>query len=84
MRERESIYLETREKWREWLKKNGDSIPGIWLIYYKKHTGKPSIAYNDAVEEALCFGWIDRCQKTLLPGLDHGCKKGRNPETKNR
>ena len=55
----QSIYLEDREAWREWLQANHDKMPGIWLIYYKKHTGKPRVAYNDAVEEALCFGWID-------------------------
>ena len=54
-----SIYLPTREAWRDWLDKHHDSEPLIWLIHYKKHTGKPSIPYNDAVEEALCFGWID-------------------------
>lgn len=54
-----SIYLPTREAWRNWLDKHHDSEPNIWLIHYKKHTGKPSIPYNDAVEEALCFGWID-------------------------
>ena len=60
-----SIYFGTREQWREWLRKNGDSIPGIWLVYYKKHTGKPSIPYNDAVEEALCYGWIDSTVRRL-------------------
>ena len=59
MQNPESIYLETREKWREWLAKNHETKAVIWLIYYKKHTGKPSIPYNDAVEEALCYGWID-------------------------
>lgn len=39
--------------------KNHTSEKGIWLIYYKKHTGRPSISYTDAVEEAICFGWID-------------------------
>jgi len=54
-----SIYLPTREEWRKWLQEYHQTEPLIWLEYYKKHTGKPSIAYNDAVEEALCFGWID-------------------------
>ncbi len=65
MKELESIYLETREKWRAWLKKNHRAMPGIWLIYFKKHTGKPSIPYNDAVEEALCYGWIDSTVKRI-------------------
>ena len=55
----DSIYLSTREQWREWLQHYHQTETVIWLEYYKKHTGKPSIPYNDAVEEALCFGWID-------------------------
>jgi uncharacterized protein YdeI (YjbR/CyaY-like superfamily) len=54
-----SLYLPTREAWRNWLVMHHDTEPFIWLIHYKKHTGKSSIPYNDAVEEALCFGWID-------------------------
>jgi uncharacterized protein YdeI (YjbR/CyaY-like superfamily) len=54
-----SIYLPTREQWRAWLKEYHLTETVIWLEYYKKHTSKPSIPYNDAVEEALCFGWID-------------------------
>ena len=49
----------SRAAWRTWLKKHHASAPGIWLVYAKKHTGIPSLTYNDAVEEALCFGWID-------------------------
>lgn len=55
----DSIYLSTRKQWREWLQHYHQTETVIWLEYYKKHTGKPSIPYNDAVEEALCFGWID-------------------------
>ena len=55
----DSIYLSTRKQWREWLREYHQTETVIWLEYYKKHTGKPSIPYNDAVEEALCFGWID-------------------------
>jgi uncharacterized protein YdeI (YjbR/CyaY-like superfamily) len=53
------LYFKTREEWRDWLMKNHTTSEGVWLIYYKKPSGKPRIAYNDAVEEALCFGWID-------------------------
>lgn len=45
--------------WRAWLKKHHESSTGVWLVYAKKHSGIPSLTYNDAVEEALCFGWID-------------------------
>ncbi len=48
-----------REEWRAWLEKNFETETAVWLIYYKKHTGKPTISYDAAVEEALCFGWID-------------------------
>jgi uncharacterized protein YdeI (YjbR/CyaY-like superfamily) len=53
------LYVKTREEWRQWLEENHSAVQGIWLVYYKKPSGKPRIAYNDAVEEALCFGWID-------------------------
>jgi uncharacterized protein YdeI (YjbR/CyaY-like superfamily) len=54
-----TYYAANRKEWRAWLKKNFKKEKEIWLVYYKKHTGKPRVAYNDAVEEALCFGWID-------------------------
>jgi uncharacterized protein YdeI (YjbR/CyaY-like superfamily) len=59
------LYLTDRKEWRTWLSKNYDTATEIWLIYHKKHTGKPRIPYDDAVEEALCFGWIDSTVKRL-------------------
>ncbi|MEN8223402.1 MAG: YdeI/OmpD-associated family protein [Acidobacteriota bacterium] len=53
------IYCRDRAEWREWLKNNHSASTVIWLIYFKKHTGKPRVPYDDAVEEALCYGWID-------------------------
>ncbi len=58
-----------RQAWRQWLEKNHDKKKEIWLVYYKKHTGKPSIHYNNAVEEALCFGWIDTTVRRLDIGV---------------
>lgn len=55
----------SRKEWREWLTKNHDKTTEIWLVYYKKHTGKPTIKYEEAVEEALCFGWIDGIEKRI-------------------
>jgi len=55
----DTLFCKNRFEWREWLKKNHLSEKEIWLIYYKKHTKKETITYNEAVEEALCFGWID-------------------------
>ncbi len=60
-----SIHPETRAQWRAWLEKHHPRTEGVWLISYKKATGKPRIEYGEAVEEALCFGWIDSKQITL-------------------
>jgi uncharacterized protein YdeI (YjbR/CyaY-like superfamily) len=49
----------SRREWRAWLEAHHDSSTGVWLVFAKKHTGIPSLSYSDAVEEALCFGWID-------------------------
>ena len=59
------IYVTDRKQWQAWLKKHHASEQEIWLIYYKKHTGKPRIPYDYAVEEALCYGWIDSTVKRL-------------------
>lgn len=61
----ELLYLTNRKDWRKWLEKNYNKKEGIWLLYYKKHTKKPTIPYDDAVEEALCFGWIDSKVKRI-------------------
>jgi uncharacterized protein YdeI (YjbR/CyaY-like superfamily) len=58
-------YPPTREEWRQWLKDNHATSPGIWIIYYKKGTQKPTVSYEDAVEEALSFGWIDSTANSL-------------------
>lgn len=59
------IYIKTRTEWRNWLQQHHDSHVGVWLIFYKKHTGQPSLEYDAAVEEALCFGWIDSIIKKI-------------------
>ncbi len=48
-----------RQEWRSWLEKNHDRAREVWLIFYKKHTGRPCVTYMESLEEALCFGWID-------------------------
>jgi uncharacterized protein YdeI (YjbR/CyaY-like superfamily) len=60
-----TLYVTNRDEWRTWLKKNHNSRKEVWLVYYKKHTTKPRIPYEKAVEEALCFGWIDSTVKKL-------------------
>jgi uncharacterized protein YdeI (YjbR/CyaY-like superfamily) len=54
-----AAYFKTREEWRRWLEKHHDKQTEIWLIHYRKHSGKPGVRHEEAVEEALCFGWID-------------------------
>jgi len=55
----------TRKGWRTWLAKNHEQTSGVWLITYKKSSGQPHLAYAAAVEEALCFGWIDSLPRKL-------------------
>lgn len=60
-----TLYITNRQGWRTWLQEHYQGEREIWLVYHRKQTGKPSIPYNDAVEEALCFGWIDSIIKKL-------------------
>lgn len=59
------LYVKNRIEWRKWLKENCKTTKEIWLVYYNNNSGKPRIPYNDAVEEALCFGWIDSTIKKI-------------------
>ena len=61
----ETLYVTTRKAWRAWLQKNHARQNEIWLVYATKHSGKARVAYSDAVEEALCFGWIDGVMKSI-------------------
>ena len=61
----DTLYVVDSEQWRDWLAKNHSSAKEIWLIYYKKNSSKLRIPYNDAVDQALCYGWIDSTIKTL-------------------
>lgn len=60
-----TLYVISRDEWRSWLEKNSSKEDEIWLIFYNKKSGKPRIPYDEAVEEALCFGWIDSIVKKL-------------------
>ncbi len=53
------VYAPTQVAWREWLREHYDKSPGVWLVYYKKDSGRASVTWDEAVEEALCYGWID-------------------------
>lgn len=57
--ERPTFYPRDRQEWRDWLADNHATSKAIWLIYYKKDSGQPTVTYDEAVEEALCYGWID-------------------------
>ncbi len=59
------LSFETRHDFRHWLELNHTQKEGIWLVYFKKGSRMPSITYNEAVEEALCFGWIDSKVQTI-------------------
>lgn len=55
----------SRGRWRSWLERHHDSESEIWLVFHKRHTGAKTISYGDALDEALCFGWIDSLVRRL-------------------
>ena len=55
----EIFYPKNKAEWRSWLEQNHRSANSVWLVYYKKKSKKPSLTWSEAVDEALCFGWID-------------------------
>lgn len=61
----DQLYFKSRAAWRAWLKKNHAGSDGLWLIFHKKHSPTPCVSYDEAVEEALCFGWIDSILKRI-------------------
>jgi uncharacterized protein YdeI (YjbR/CyaY-like superfamily) len=61
----EKLVVKSRGEWRSWLKKNHAQRKEIWLVYNKKSSGRGGIAYDESVEEALCYGWIDGQFKTI-------------------
>jgi uncharacterized protein YdeI (YjbR/CyaY-like superfamily) len=61
----QALYFKDRQEWRKWLEDNADTTQEVWVVHLKKHSGKVSISHNEAVEEALCFGWIDGKLKSI-------------------
>ena len=57
--------MKDRAAWREWFEENHKGEKEVWVVYHKKHTGRKSVSYDDAVEEAICFGWIDGQVRTV-------------------
>jgi len=64
-KEIETVCPESRTDWRKWLEKNHQSKQSVWLVFYKKKSKKPTLTWSEAVDEALCFGWIDSVKKTI-------------------
>ncbi len=67
-KQRVLLELESHEAWRAWLERHHDTVREVWVVFWKKHTGRPGLTYEEAVEEALCFGWID----SVITRLDEG------------
>jgi len=61
----ERLVLSERAAWRVWLEENHARDAGVWLVSFKKATGKPRVGYDGSVEEALCFGWIDSTERSV-------------------
>jgi uncharacterized protein YdeI (YjbR/CyaY-like superfamily) len=64
-RDAEKLHVESLEEWRDWLAEHADRPDGLWLVFWKRATGRPAPGYEEVVEEALCFGWIDSTAGTL-------------------
>lgn len=81
-KEKLNTYFENRKEWREWLAENFETADEIWFVFPNKSSNRKSIQYNDAVEEALCFGWIDSTVKSL--DSEHKIQRftPRNPKSK--
>lgn len=65
MEEREAIYFDGPGHWRSWLEEHHASATGVWLGYWKKHTGRAVLTWSQAVDQALCFGWIDSVRQSV-------------------
>ena len=63
--EHEVVQVESRADWRDWLERNHTTSPGVWLVTWKKAAGRPRVEYDAAVEEGLCFGWVDSKSRTV-------------------
>lgn len=60
----ETFYPANAQEWRQWLQENHDKKQNVWLVYYKKKSGIPTINHSEAVDEALCYGWIDSVRRS--------------------
>ncbi|MCF2505224.1 YdeI/OmpD-associated family protein [Dyadobacter sp. CY107] len=76
-----TFYAKSQEDWRKWLEENHQSEKSVWLIIYKKDSGTPSVNYTNAVDEALCFGWIDSKPNKRDEGSYYQFFAKRNPKS---
>jgi uncharacterized protein YdeI (YjbR/CyaY-like superfamily) len=77
----EDIFCETRAEWRTWLEANHLTAKGAWLVFNKKSSGKPHVSYDEGVEEALCFGWVDSKPGTVDANRSKLYYSPRNPKS---
>ena len=75
-----TVEVKDRAEWRAWLAANHDKVTEVWLVYYKKETGKASVAYGASVEEALCYGWVDSIIQRMHANEDDLYIMGQAPE----
>jgi uncharacterized protein YdeI (YjbR/CyaY-like superfamily) len=61
----EIVELERRSDWRAWLREHHRRSTGVWLVTWKKSAGRPQVSYDEAVEEALCYGWVDSKSRSV-------------------
>ena len=75
------FYPENKKQWRQWLEENHGRLNELWLVFYKKASGKPSVTWSDSVDEALCFGWIDSKKVPVDAEKSHQFFSKRKPKS---
>lgn len=75
------FYPENKNQWRQWLEENHGRLNEVWLVFYKKASGKPSVTWSDSVDEALCFGWIDSKKVPVDAEKSHQFFSKRKPKS---
>ena len=75
------FYPENKKQWRQWLEENHGRLNEVWLVFYKKASGKPSVTWSDSVDEALCFGWIDSKKVPVDAEKSHQFFSKRKPKS---
>jgi uncharacterized protein YdeI (YjbR/CyaY-like superfamily) len=75
------FYPENKKQWRQWLEENHGLLNEVWLVFYKKASGKPSVTWSDSVDEALCFGWIDSKKVPVDAEKSHQFFSKRKPKS---